>query len=77
MDYLVEDAVEFFEDFLPHGRGEVAPDLLGRRSHASFSFTKASRARTASAVNLERIVVFSKWDQWVHCSGKRSAMSPR
>jgi hypothetical protein len=67
MNYLLEDAVDFFADFLPHGRREVAPDFLGRRRHDLFSFTKASRSRTASAVSLERIGVLAKPDKLVDC----------
>jgi hypothetical protein len=77
MDYLLEDAVDFFDEFLPHWRGDVAPDFLGRRGHDSFSFTRASSSRTASVVSLDRIVVFAKPDKLVQCSTKRSAMSPR
>jgi hypothetical protein len=77
MDYLLEDAVDFFDDFLPHVRRDVVPDFLGRRGHDSFSFTRASSSRTASVVSLERIVLFSKWDKLVQYSGNRSAMSPR
>jgi hypothetical protein len=67
MDYLLEDAVDFFGDVLPHVRREVVPDFLGRRGHESFSFTKASRSRTAAAVSLERIVVLAKPDKLVQC----------
>jgi hypothetical protein len=77
MDYLLEDAVDFFADFLPHLRRDIVPDFHGRRGHDSFSFTKASSSRTASAVSLERIVVLSKSDKLVHCNGRRRAMSPR
>jgi hypothetical protein len=67
MDYLLEDAVDFFGDVLPHVWREVVPDFLGRRGHESFSFTKASRSRTAAAVSLERIVVLAKPDKLVQC----------
>ena len=77
MDYLLEDAVDFLDDFLPHLRRDVVPDFLGRRGHDSFSFTKASSSRTDSAVSLERIVVISKSDKLVQRSGKQSAMSLR
>jgi hypothetical protein len=66
MDYLLEDAVDFFGDFLPHLRRDVLPDFLGWCGHDSFSFTKASSSRTASAVSLERIVFFAKSDKLVH-----------
>jgi hypothetical protein len=67
MNYLLDDAVDFVADFLPHGRREVAPDFLGWRGHDSFSFTKASRSRTASAVSLERTGTFTKPDMLVDC----------
>jgi len=77
MDYLLEDAVDFFADFLPHFGRDLLPDFLGWCGHDSYSFTKASSSRTASAVSLERIVVLAKSDMLVQCSGKRRAMSPR
>jgi hypothetical protein len=77
MDYLLEDAVDFFADFLPHLRRDLFPDFLGWCGHGSFSFTNASSSRTASAVSLERIVFFAKSDKLVHCSGNRRWMSPR
>jgi hypothetical protein len=77
MDYLLEDLVDFFRDVSPHLRREVVPDFLGRRGHDSFSFTKASRSQTATAVSLERIVVLAKPDRLVQCCGNRMARSPR
>jgi hypothetical protein len=77
MNYLLEDAVNFFGDVLPHLRREVVPDFLDRRGHDSCSFTKASRSQTAAAVSLERIVVLAKPDKLVQCSGKRMEISPR
>ena len=77
MNYLLEDAVDFFGGFLPHLRRDVLPDFLGWCGHASFSFTKASSSRTASAVSLERMVACAKSDMLVDGSGKRRAMSPR
>jgi hypothetical protein len=67
MDYLLEDAVEFFDDFLPRVEWDAAPDLRGRRGHDSFSFTKASRSRTAAAVSLERTEIPAKADKLVDC----------
>jgi hypothetical protein len=67
MNYLLEDAVDFLVDFLPQVRREVLPDFLGRRRHDSFSFTKASRSRTAAAVSLERIGIPAKPDKLVDC----------
>jgi hypothetical protein len=77
MDYLLEDAVDFFGDFLPHLRRDVFPDFLGWCGHDSFSFTNASSSRTASAVSLERIIVLAKSDMEVKCTGNRMEMSPR
>jgi len=76
MDYLLEDVVDFFGDFLLRLRRDVLPDF-GWCGHDSFSFTKASSSRTASAVSLERIVFFAKSDTLVHCNGNRRWMSPR
>jgi hypothetical protein len=47
MDYLLEDAVEFFDDLLPHLARDVPPDFLGRRGHDSYSFTRASSSVAA------------------------------
>jgi len=65
MNYLLEDAVDFFGDFLADERRKVAPDFLRRRGHDSFSFTKASRSRTAAAVSLERIDGIAKLERLV------------
>jgi hypothetical protein len=65
MNYLLEDAVDFFGDFLADGRREEVPDFLGRRGHDSFSFTKPSRSQTAAAVSLERIDVVAKPERLV------------
>jgi hypothetical protein len=60
MDYLLEDAVDFFDDVLPRFGREEAPDFLGRRGHGSFSWSQASNSRTAWAVSLERTVGLGK-----------------
>jgi hypothetical protein len=53
MDYLLEDAVEFVDDFLADWRGQLGPDLGGRRGHGPYSFTRASSSRAASTVSWE------------------------
>jgi hypothetical protein len=70
MNYLLEDAVELFDDFVAVVRGDLAPDFLGRRGHASFSFTKASRSRTDWVVSLERTVDLGKSAKLVQACGK-------
>jgi hypothetical protein len=65
IDYLLEDTVDFGDDFAAQVRREVVPDFRGRRGHASFSFTRARSSRTAWAVSLERMVELDKSDKLV------------
>jgi hypothetical protein len=77
MNYLLEDAVDFFDDFVAVVSGDLAPDFFGRRRHASFSFTKASRSPTDWVVSLERTVDLGKSAKLVQVRGKRRLTSPR
>jgi hypothetical protein len=77
MDYLLEDAPDRGEDFVPQRRRELVPDFLGRRGHGSFSWSQASNSRTAWAVSLERTVGLGKPAKLVHWWGKRRLTAPR
>jgi hypothetical protein len=76
MDYLLEDAVEFFDDVLPRFGREEAPDFLGRRGHGSYSFTRASSSAAAEVVSLVRIGFLPKSERLVQRTGKRMLLSP-
>jgi hypothetical protein len=81
IEYLLENAVQFLDDFLFFFAGEGVPDLargdFWTFGHDSYSFTRASNSCTADRQSLSQGVRWPKVKRLVAARGRRSRMPSR